>query len=190
MTNNTKTTNTKTTQSAPHTLQDLLAPLQESVDLAKAQVEKVLETSQQTATRTYEQALSLSRNQAVSATNVLVSGYDELATLTRAHYEATSESASIAAKGFETLGQEAVSFARQQVDAQAEFARKLMGARSLKDVFEVQAEATRRSVDTVMSHGAKVADLSVNHANEALAPIQSQATATFAKANNKARAAA
>jgi len=183
------TATTKTANPAA-TLQDLFTPVQESFDLAKAQVEKVLETGQQTATRSYEQALSLTRSQAESATNALTAGYEELSTLTRAHYEAASESASIATKGLETLGQEFVSFARQQFEAQAEFTRKLMGARSLKDVFEVQAEATRRSVDTVMNHGAKVADLSVNHANEALAPIQNQASATIEKATTKARTAA
>jgi|GEM_PF-3367672 len=108
-------------------------------------------------------------------------GYDDFASLGKDNIDACVKSGTVVAKGMEEVSKELIGFARSCLDANVKATQALMTVHSLKEVMDLQADFTRKSIDSWMAESAKLGDLSVKLANEAIEPIQGRVTETVEK---------
>jgi phasin family protein len=154
--------------------QDVFKPVEEAVNAGKEQLESVVKASNEAATKQYEQVVSMAKEQAEKASNAVFKNYDEATTLNKANIDAVVQSSSIAAKGVESLSREAMTFAHGRLEANMDLAKKMFGAKTLREFFDAQTDFARQNFDTFMAESAKMTELSVKVSNEAMEPIQSQ----------------
>lgn len=163
------TTQKKTTQS-----QDVFKPVEDAVNAGKEQIENVVKASNEAATKQYEQAVTMAKEQVEKTSSAMFKGYDEVTTLNKANIDAVVQSSTIATKGVESLGRELMSFAQSQLEANMAMTKKLFGAKTLREFFDVQNDFARQNLDKLMAESAKMTEMTAKVSNEALEPIQTQ----------------
>lgn len=157
---------------------------------AKTPVEVAVEAGKETvetAAAGYEQAVEMTKKQVEKSSKAVREGYGDFAALSKENVEAAISSGTIMAKGFETLGKEVVSFARQSVEGNVAATTAILGAKSLNEVVDLQNDYARKSFDQFVAESTKLTELSVKVANDALAPIKARvdvAVEQFTKAAN------
>ena len=104
----------------------------------------------------------------------------------RGNVEALVESAKIAAKGAEAIGQEVAAFTMKSFEDSSAAAKRYSAVKTPTEFFQLQTELTRTAVDAMVKHGAKTTELSVKMANDAFQPISNR----IALAVNKIKSAA
>ena len=151
--------------------------VEQAVAAGKETVEKVVKAS----TESYEQAFNMTKDQMEKASKSLAEGYDELTEMTQKNVEAFVKAGNVWAKGAEHIGKAYFNLAQVSAEAGVEAAQAMFGAKTLKDVVDVQAGYTKASVDTMVAEGKKINDMTVKVANEAFEPIQVQVNETIGK---------
>ncbi len=164
------------------TQQNVFKPVEEAVSAGQAQLESVVKAGSEAAANQYEQTASLAREQFEKTSTALFKGCDEVTTLNKANVDAVVKASTVLGKGFESLGRELMDFAQAQFETSVETSRKLFAAKSVNELLGLQTEYARASLDTLLTESAKVTEMGVKVANEALAPIQTQTSATVEKA--------
>ena len=164
-----KTTSTKKATpatEATEAVEAAVASSQESIETATKQVEKVVE---------------MTKAQVEKTSSAAFKGYDEFTALGKDNMDAFVKSSTIAAKGFETVGKEWVSFTQSMMEANMATAKAMLGVKNVKDAVEMQSEHMRTSFDNTMAETTKLADLSMQVSNDAAKPLQEQAEKTIKK---------
>lgn len=161
------TTQTNTTKKA--------APATATVDTKK--VDEAVQVGKQTV----EQAVAATKEQVEKASTAALKGYDEFATINKASMDAYVKSTNIVAKGVEDLGKAYFAFAQTTAESNVAAAKKLMGAKTINDVVDIQADVARSSFDSWVAESTKMSEMSMKVANEAFEPIQAQFTAVVEK---------
>lgn len=164
------TTKTKAARPSQKQFEDAVAASKETVD-------QVVKTS----TETYEQAVAMTKDQVEKASQSMLKGYDELTALSHKNVEAFVEAGNTWAKGAEAIGKAYFNLAQVSAEAGVEATQAMAGAKTLKDVVDVQAGYTKNSIETLVSEGKKINDMTVKLANETFKPIQSQMNETVEK---------
>lgn len=121
------------------------------------------------------------QEQAQNSSATMLNGYKDLASLNRDNIEAVMQSGAIVANGVEALGKELVAFAQHSIQSNIATANAMFGARSLREVIELQNEFARSRFDSVLAESAKLTDLSFKVANEAFAPLRARFNETVEK---------
>ncbi|RDD62831.1 phasin family protein [Ferruginivarius sediminum] len=166
----------KTTQS-----QDVLKPVEDAVTAGKEQFENVVKVGNDAATKQYEQAANLAKEQIEKGSSAMFKGYGEATMLNKANIDAVVKASTIATKGFESLSRELVDFTQKQIETNVETTKKLFGAKTLQEFFDLQADFARQNFDRLLAESAKVTEMSVKVTNDALQPIQAQTNAAAEK---------
>ena len=110
----------------------------------------------------------------------------EAANQSREGFEAFVKSGEIFAKGFEDIVKTAASLTQTAAEKQAEFAKELMGSKTLNELAETQNKIVQANFDQFMSNATKLSEMSVKVMNEASEPLNAQATKAMKKANKAA----
>ena len=142
---------------------------------------KKMDEAVQVGKQTVEQAVAATKEQVEKASTAALKGYDEFATLNKASMDAYVKSSNIVTKGVEDLGKAYFAFAQSTAESNVAAAKKLMGAKTINDVVDIQAEVARSSFDSWVAESTKMSELSMKVANEAFEPIQAQFTAVVEK---------
>lgn len=161
--------------------EEAMKPVEAAVAAGKETLEAVVKAGTQAATKGYEQAVAMTQEQVEKASSNVFKGYDEVASLGRDNMDAYVESTEAMARGFESLGKEFISFTQVSMEAGMAAARSLATAKSLGEMIELQRDYSRSSFDTLLTESAKLTDLSIALANEAMEPLQSRVTVTVEK---------
>ena len=161
-----------------------ITPLEDAVAVGKDTVEKMVKVS----TENYEQAIAAtkdavaaSKEQMEKASAAMLKVYDDLSVLNKDGVDAFVSAGNIFAKGMEELSKAAFAFAQATAEANVATAKALMGAKTVNDVFTIQAEFTRTQFDAVIAESTKISEMGLKVANEAMEPLQAQANATVEK---------
>jgi phasin family protein len=152
-----------------------------TVAVGKETVEAVVKAGAEAASAGYEKAAAITKEQVDRTSNAVFKGYGDFTALGQENVDAVVKSGSIAVKGFEALGKEMMAFARNSLDGNVEATKAIFGAKSLREVVDLQSAYTRRSLDQALAEGAKLTEMSVKVANEAMQPIQARVTVTVGK---------
>ena len=106
---------------------------------------------------------------------------EEAVEFNKANVEALVESSKIAAKGFETLGQEGVAFARKSFEDTSAALKGYTGVKSPTEFFKLYAENSKKAFDAAVAQTSKTSELVVKLANESFAPISNRVSVISSK---------
>ena len=151
------------------------------VEDAVAVGKKTVEQAMQASTEGYEQAMSMTKEQVEKASAAFFKGYGEMSSLNKETVDAVVKAGDVLAKGAETVGKAYFDYAQASAEASVEATKALMGAKTVKDMVDIQSEFARTSFDNFMAESTRISELTVKLANDAFAPIQAQVNATFEK---------
>lgn len=157
--------------------QEALKPVADAVDAGKQQAEAVVKAGNEAATKNYEQMIAATQEQVEKSCSAMFKGYDEVNALNKANIDAVVKSNTALAKGLESLGNELMAFAQSSIEANVATTKALFGAKTLREVADLQTDLTRSTFDKALAESAKVSEMSVKVANEALQPLQTQTSA-------------
>jgi phasin family protein len=79
------------------------------------------------------------------------------------------------------MGKEFMSIAQSAVEANVATAKALFGAKTVREVIELQTEFSRSRFDSLVAESAKLTELSMALANDTIEPIQLRLNATVEK---------
>ncbi|WP_447726673.1 phasin family protein [Sphingomonas koreensis] len=133
------------------------------------------------------QALFADFNERAKATvekNTKLAG--EFTEFAKGNVEALVESGKIAAKGFETLGQDAAEYSRKSFENATATLKSLSSVKTPADFFKLQSDYVRSAFDSVVAETSKNTEAFIKLAGDAAQPISSR----FAVAVEKVKTAA
>lgn len=107
----------------------------------------------------------------------------EAANQSREGFEALVKSGTIFAKGFEDIMKVASSMTQDAAEKQAEFARQLMGSKTMNEYAEAQNKIAQANFDQFMSGATQLSEMSVKVLSEASEPLNTQMTKAMNQAN-------
>lgn len=144
-------------------------------------VEQVVKAGSEAATKQYEQAVALTKEQVEKTSNAMFKGYDEFSSINKQNLDAVVKSSTLFAQGFEAISKEFFAFTQSALEMNVANAKALLGAKSLKDVVDLQSEMARKSFDTALAESAKLTEMSVEVTNKAFKPLQDQVNVAVEK---------
>lgn len=83
---------------------------------------------------------------------------EEMSDFAKGNVEAVMTSGRIAAKGAETLGQEAVEYGKKSFEGAAAAFKGMVAAKSPTELFKLQSDYARASFDAAVSEGSKLSE--------------------------------
>lgn len=107
----------------------------------------------------------------------------DAANMSREGAEAFSKSLGIFAKGFEDIMRTSVSLAQNAAEKQAEYAKEIMGSKTINEFAEVQTRIAQANFDDFMAGATQISELSTKVLTEASEPLNKQATKAVKKAS-------
>ncbi|QAY76160.1 phasin family protein [Sphingosinicella sp. BN140058] len=101
---------------------------------------------------------------------------EELTELGRGNVEAVVASSKVAARGFETIGQEVAEFGRKTFEDASATLKSLAEVKSPADFFRLQSEFARTQFDALVAESSKLSETVIKLAGEVAEPITNRAT--------------
>jgi phasin family protein len=102
---------------------------------------------------------------------------EEMTDLARGNVEAIVASSKVAARGVETLSQEAAEFGRKSFEEASATIRTFSEVRSATDFFRIQSEFAKTQFDAMVSESSKMSEAMLKLAGEVAEPITSRYSA-------------
>ncbi|MDJ0608620.1 MAG: phasin family protein [Kiloniellales bacterium] len=155
--------------------------VEDAMTASKETVEAVVEAGTVAATKSYDQAVAMTKEQVEKTSKAMFEGYGDFSDLGQQNYEAMVKSGTIYAKGFETIGQEMMEFTRSSIEGNVSAAKAIMGAKNIKEMVDLQSEFARKSIDQAVAEYSKLTEMSMKLASDAMAPIQARVEDTTGK---------
>lgn len=156
-------------------------PAEGAASAGKETVETVMKAGTQAATAGYDQAVALTKEQVERTSKAMFKGYGDFASLGQDNVDAMVRSGTIMAKGLEVLGNEMMAFARTSMEDNVAATKALFGVKSVRELVDMQTEYTRKNMNQFLAESAKLTELSVKVANEAMEPIQARVNVAVEK---------
>jgi phasin family protein len=160
------------------------AEIEASVALGKEAVETVVKAGTDVASKTYEKAIAMTKEnfaKAAKAGSEVYKGYEEAVAFNKENVEAFVKSGTILAKGAQDLSKVLFGIAQASLEESVAATKALFGAKSLKDVVELQASLAKVNYETALAEGKKLTDLSVKLTEEAIAPLAARVNVAVEK---------
>ena len=134
---------------------------------------KVAETGQ-IAAEQFRAAFGDVSERAKAATEKSAKIVEELADLTRGNVEAFVASSKIAAKGVETMSQDAAEYSRKSFEDASAALKSFAEVKSATDFFKLQGDFARSAFDAAVAESARVSETVLKLAGEVAEPINSR----------------
>ena len=99
---------------------------------------------------------------------------EELADLTRGNVEAMVASSKIAAKGVETMSQDAAEYSRKSFEEASAVLKSFAEVKSATDFFKLQGDFARSAFDAAVAESARVSETVLKLAGEVAEPLNSR----------------
>lgn len=138
----------------------------------------------ETVMKSYESAVAMTKEQVETLLPRAVKGIDELASFSRGNLDAVADAGTIAASGWQKIGDEFVALNKEAFDASVDNARRLFEVKTMQDAVELQIGFAQTALDRWLAHSSEISELSVKVASESAEPINrrfSEALGTFFK---------
>lgn len=169
------------TEAAAQSLRASIEPVEAAVSANQETVDAMVKAGTQAATKSYEQAIALTQEQVEKLSGGVFQGYDEVATLGQQNIDAYVESTTVFAKGVEAMSKELMNFAQTSLDTSVANAKALFGAKTLRELIDLQTDFSRSGFDSLVAESAKLTELSVTLANDTIEPLQVRLNANVEK---------
>ena len=140
--------------------------------------EPVVEAAAKPVVNATEQAVAVTTQRVEAASGALFQGYDDFANVGKGNIDAYIEFSTIVAQGMESLSKQVMDYAQASLEANLVVAKSMMTAKTLREAIDLQTDHTRDSFDSMIDEAAKLTEMSVAVANQAMEPIQARVNAT------------
>jgi phasin family protein len=100
--------------------------------------------------------------------------FEEMNEFGKGNLEAVVESGKIAAKGFETLGQDAAEYTRKQFEGATAIAKSFASVKSPTELFKLQSEYFRSAFDALVAESSKTTEAVLKLAGEVAQPLSNR----------------
>lgn len=154
--------------------QEALKQVETMVATGKDTLETVVKTSSDAATKGYEQALSLTKEQVAKQSDAFFKSYDSVANFNKQNFDALTASTAIATKGLEDISTAWFGFTQSSVSQATDTLQALMSCKTLRDAVEIQNGFAKNSFDQLIAESAKLSEMSMKVTNEAIEPIKAR----------------
>lgn len=98
----------------------------------------------------------------------------ELVEFGKGNVEAVVESGKIAAKGAQTMGQNAVEFGKKNIEATTAQFKQVAAVKSPTDFFKLQSDFARAQFDALVAEASKSTEMAVKLAGDVFQPLQNR----------------
>ncbi|WP_181707776.1 phasin family protein [Chthonobacter rhizosphaerae] len=110
----------------------------------------------------------------------MANGYEDVQKLMKDNMETALKSAGVVSKGFQAIAVEATDYSKKSVEDFSKHGEKLMSAKSLDAVVEIQTEFLKKAYEEAVSQATKFTELYMDLAKEMAKPYEAFG-AKFAK---------
>jgi phasin family protein len=107
--------------------------------------------------------------------------FEDINEFGKGNIEAFVESGKIAAKGIESLGQEAAEYSRKQFEGATAALKNLSSVKSPTDFFKLQSDYVRQSFDAIVAQASKNTEAMLKLAGEVAQPISNRVAVAVEK---------
>lgn len=133
------------------------------------------------AQKNYERFVGASKEQVEKASASAFKTYEDLSKFSKENLDAVVAASTIFAKGFEAVGKEWMTFTQDTMEANAQAAKALLAAKTLREVVDLQTDFAKNSFDKLVAESTKLSEISVKVANEAAEPISARVNVAIEK---------
>jgi phasin family protein len=147
---------------------------------------QTMENTIKTVTEKTQAAFAEFNDRAKTAVEKSTKMFEDANEFGKGNVEALVESSKIAAKGFETLGQDAAAYAKKSFEDSSAALKSFAGAKSPTDFFKLHSDFVRGAFDSAVAESAKSTEAFLKLASEIAQPLSNR----FAVAAEKAKIAA
>ena len=148
--------------------------MKRSVEAAHKGYDEAVQSAYYEAVQSAKEQVDTVQEQAKKSSAAMANGYQDLAALNRDNIEAVVRSSAVVAKGVESLSRGLMAYAQQSIGTNIATANAIFGARSLREVIDVQNEFARSGFGSFWAESAKLTDMSLRVASDAMAPLQAR----------------
>jgi hypothetical protein len=146
------------TKAAAAAVDEMTKPVEAGFVAGKDIVDSLVKVGQEAAQKGYEQAVTMTKEQVEKARTAVAKGVDEMSTLGKDNVDAVVQAGTIYAKGVEVMGKEFMSYAQARMESNMAAMKAMMGARTLKELVDLQTEYARSSFDQMVTDDQAVGD--------------------------------
>ncbi len=107
--------------------------------------------------------------------------FDAVAAAGKGNVEAAVAAGTVAAKGFEAIGSEVMALTKTCVEDGIAATNAVMGAKTYKEVVDLQAEYAQASLQSFLAAGTRLGEMSVKMTNDVLEPVNVRFTSAVEK---------
>ncbi|MBM3556634.1 MAG: hypothetical protein FJX47_13895 [Alphaproteobacteria bacterium] len=147
------------------------------VTAGKDAAEAMMKAGSDAYAKGYEKAFAMTKENVDAA----VKGYADIAAFGKGNVEAAVAAGNVVAKGFEQLSAEMLSLTKASIEETVAAAKKVMGAKTLKEVMDLQSDFAKHAFDGALANSAKFSEMAVKAVNESYAPIQARVNVAVEK---------
>lgn len=140
---------------------------------AKPETTEVTDTATETIKATTEQVKG-KIDQALKA-------FEDAGSVSKDTYEAFVSSFNITAKGIEGVTAESTAYAKKSLEDLVNVSKAVVGAKSLREVVDLQNDYTKAAFDAFLAYTNKVGEMTVQFTQEAIEPVSAQLGTVFKK---------
>ena len=110
-----------------------------------------------------------------------VKGFEQFNSLGKENLEAVVAFGTTYAKGIEAINAELLAFTKKAVEDSVSATKALMGAKTVKELVDLQSDFAKTTFDELMSKSSKIGEMCAKVAQEAFEPINARVTETMEK---------
>ena len=176
-------------KAAAAAVDEMTKPMDSGFVAGKDIVDSFVKVGQEAAQKGYEQAVTMTKEQVEKARDVVAKSVDEMSSLNKDNVDAVVQAGTIYAKGVEVIGKEFMSYAQARLESNMAAMKAMMGARTLKELVDLQTEYARSSFDQMVTETTKLSEIGVKVTNDAFAPLNARVNVVVEKMTKSAAAA-
>lgn len=156
------------------TAADTLTALDEAVAVSKQTVENVVKAGADAASKGYEKAVALSKEQmdaAVKAGDGALKRYEDVLSFQKDTLDAFVASSTILVKGWQDVTKAMIGFAQASVDDGIAHSKTVTGVKSVHELIELNQGFAKTSMDKAVTETSKLSEMSMALLKDASAPL-------------------
>lgn len=138
---------------------------------------KTAKTAADEATKTLTAFTAVGQEKMTEGFERTMTAMSEVGAFGKENVEAFVASATVAAKGFETISARAMTYSKSAVENHVAFSKSLLSSKSVQEVAEKQTEYLKSAFEAYVAEATKMTELMTGMGKEVVAPINERVTA-------------
>jgi len=173
----TVSTVTETAAKAVRAAETGLKSVEKAAITGKKSAEKAVKAGTEKITRTFEHALSTSKEKY----ETVMQSFSDISAVGRENMDAVVSAGTVFAKGIEAVNAEIAAISKRNLEDSVAAMKALVAARSPKEYFELHSDLMKTSWNHMVADTTKIGEMLGEYSKDAMAPIQSRVTAAMEK---------